>query len=77
MTTKTLTIVENAYNLLLENKLKSESFSKEIIRVFSKKSSRNIKDLFGILTHKEGDDMLKDLKKIRQENIKAIKKRML
>lgn len=77
MTTKTLTIVENAYNLMLENKFENESFSEEIIRVFSKKSSRNLKSLFGILSCEEGENMLKDLEKTRKDNIAMIKKRLL
>lgn len=37
MTTKTITIMEDAYELLAANKESSESFSDEIRRVFTKK----------------------------------------
>jgi predicted CopG family antitoxin len=49
MTTKTLTITEDAYNLLQEKKLKKESFSELITRLLSKKQAKEIKDFFGIL----------------------------
>ncbi len=37
MASKNISITEEAYGLLLENKKENESFSKEIIRNFSKK----------------------------------------
>ena len=41
MGTKTLTIIEDAYNLLFDNKMENESFSEEIRRVLSKKNQEN------------------------------------
>lgn len=76
MTTKTLTIMEDAYRLLLNNKLKDESFSDEIRRVFSKKRTKKLIDFFGILSDKEGEDILKGLEKSRKIDIKLDKKRI-
>ncbi|PIN78427.1 hypothetical protein COV16_05915 [Candidatus Woesearchaeota archaeon CG10_big_fil_rev_8_21_14_0_10_34_8] len=73
MATKTLTIIEDAYNLLKENKLKEESFSEEIRRLFSRKSKRSLKDFFGILND-NAEAMQKDLAKIRNEQIKLMEK---
>lgn len=77
MTTKTLTIMEDAYKLLKEHKLENESFSEEIRRIMSKKRGRKLSEFFGILSDKEGEDMLKDIEKIREANIKLLKKRLV
>ena len=76
MVTKTLTIMEDAYNLLLNNKLKDESFSEEIRRTFSKKKKKNLMDFFGILSNKEGEGMLKDLEKIRKMDMELDKEKL-
>ncbi len=76
MTTKTLTIMEDAYNLLADNKLEDESFSEEIRRVFSTKKAKKLSDFFGILSEKEGEEMLKDLRRIKSEEIKLTKKKL-
>jgi len=76
MTTKTLTIMKDAYDLLLDNKLKNESFSEEIRRIVSKKKSKKLIDYFGILTNEEGETMLKDLEKSRRIDIELEKKRI-
>ena len=76
MATKTLTIMEDVYNLLVENKLKTESFSDELRRILSKKKARDLRDFFGILSDNEGGDILKELEKIRSANIDLLKKRI-
>ena len=76
MTTKTLTIMEDAYKLLLDNKLENESFSGEIRRIFSKKKTKKLNDFFGIISAKEGEAMIKDMEKIKKDNIKILKKRL-
>ncbi|MBI5064917.1 antitoxin VapB family protein [Candidatus Woesearchaeota archaeon] len=76
MTTKTITITEDSYGLLFNNKFENESFSEEIVRVFSKKEAKTWKDLFGIISETEGEKMLEDLKKIRSKNIKMIRSRL-
>jgi len=76
MSTKTLTIMEDAYKLLIDNKLEKESFSEEIRRIILKKNKKKLIDFFGILSEKEGEDILKSLKKSREINIKLAKERM-
>ena len=76
MATKTLTIMEDAYNLLAENKLEDESFSEAILRLFSKKHKRPLSDFSGILSEAEGQAMLDNLKKIKAMNLKLLKKRL-
>jgi predicted CopG family antitoxin len=76
MATKTLTITEEAYDLLAANKLHGESFSKEISRVFSRKSRKTLMDLFGILSDKEADKMRTDLARIRKMNIELLDERL-
>lgn len=76
MVTKTLTITEEAYNLLASGKLDGESFSEEIKRTFSTKKKKSLADLFGILSNKEAERMRTDLKEIRAMDIKLLKKRL-
>jgi len=76
MSTKTLTIMEDAYRLLADNKLEDESFSEEIRRVFSKKKTKKLIDFFGILSEKEGADILKELERSRKIDIKLDRKRI-
>jgi len=76
MATKTLTIMEDSYSLLLNNKLEGESFSEEIRRVFSEKKKRSLKDFFGILSEEEGDAMMKGLELSREIDLKLEKKRL-
>jgi predicted CopG family antitoxin len=76
MATKTLTIMEDAYDLLFRNKLENESFSEEIRRIMSMKSKKSLKDVFGILSAEEGETMLKDLNKVRAMNIRLLRERL-
>ena len=77
MVTKTLTIMEDAYQLLVQNKQKEESFSEEIRRLLdTKKSKKTFKDLFGILSEEEGSRMQKDLENIKKMNLKLLKTRL-
>ncbi len=76
MVTKTLTITEDAYNLLGGAKLKDESFSEEIIRLFSRKRRRPLSDFFGILSEEEGQGMLDELKKKKGIEIALHKERL-
>ncbi|MBI5002772.1 antitoxin VapB family protein [Candidatus Woesearchaeota archaeon] len=70
MATKELTITEKAYNVLCEAKYEDESFSEEIIRVCHQKHRRPLSDFFGIISEEEGQAMLDDLKKIKEEQKK-------
>jgi len=69
MVTKTLTITDTAYGLLARNKLRDESFSQEIVRVFNKKGS--IMDLAGAwsdITETETEKMKASIKKLRKNS---------
>ena len=66
MTTKTLTITEDAYNLLKNNKVDDESFSQEIVRLLSEKKKKSLSDFFGILSELDGKSMKRDLLKSRE-----------
>lgn len=76
MTTKTLTITEGAYTLLVENKLEQESFSKEITRMLSAKKKKNLLDFFGIFSEEEGAGIRKALELKKAMNIKLLKQRI-
>ena len=76
MGTKTISIMDDVYELLITNKVGNESFSEEIRRVFSKRKSKKLIDYFGILSKKEGNDMMKALEKSRAFDIELMKKRM-
>lgn len=76
MATKTLTITEDAYNLLQQYKSTEESFSEEITRLFTRRRKRSLHDFFGVLSHQEGKAMQHDLAKIREENIRILKERL-
>lgn len=76
MGTKTITIMDDAYRLLSDNKLENESFSEEVRRILSKKKARKLSDFFGILSEKEGEGMMKTLKKIRKEQMRLTKERL-
>lgn len=76
MVTKTITILDEAYQLLAANKLKNESFSEEILRTFSKKTHKKLSDFFGIISDNEGEEMLAALEKKRGCAL-ALKKRRI
>ncbi len=75
MATKTLTITEDAYRLLSDNKMEGESFSEEVRRLFSEKKRKKLSDFFGILKNDKGE-MQKDLEKIKKMNIDLLKERL-
>lgn len=67
----TITITEDSYNTLLKNKLQNESFSEEIKRVLFRRSTKKLSDFFGILTEKEGEEILKEIEKRKAIDIKT------
>ncbi|MBI1970435.1 antitoxin VapB family protein [Candidatus Woesearchaeota archaeon] len=73
MATKTITIAEDAYGILAQNKLDDESFSEEIRRLFSKKHAKQLIDYFGILSEEQGEAIYSALQKRKEQNI-ALKK---
>lgn len=76
MVTKTLTIMEDAYTLLLNSKLEDESFSDVVRRVCSGKKKGNLMDFFGIISDSEGEAMLRDLRMIKKANIRLQKEEL-
>lgn len=76
MVTKTLTITEEAYNVLKGNKLREESFSQGIIRLLKQKKKKKLLDFFGIISEEEGATMLEDFESIKQQNIRLLKERL-
>lgn len=70
MSTKTLTITKDAYELLALNKQKNESFSDVIVRTYS--PNKALWKLVGLLSDKEADALEKRI----QENRKAFAKSM-
>ena len=76
MATKTITITEAAYGLLAQNKVEDESFSQEITRLFIVQKKKRLLDFFGILTDKEGEDILKSIEMKKAMNIKLLKRRL-
>ena len=77
MGTKTITIMDDAYELLARNKRKDESFSDVVRREFSKKGS--ILDLAGAwsdLSDKDAMEMEKAIKKSREYTRKHLMERI-
>ena len=77
MGTKTITIMDDAYELLVRNKRKDESFSDVVRREFSKQGS--IIDCAGILsdlTDRQVEEMENAIKKSREYTRKHIMERI-
>ena len=75
MVTKTLTITEEAYNLLARHKLEGESFSQEITRLLASRPHKRLMDFFGILGD-EGQGMQEALQHIRKKQTQFAKERL-
>jgi predicted CopG family antitoxin len=68
MTTKTITIREDVYNMLLSIKGTKESFSKFFERmVISRRNVDKLKELRGFVEVKDKDTLLKELSEKREE----------
>lgn len=76
MATKTLTITEDAYNLLKSKKLADESFSEEINRLLSQHQKRPLREFYGILSKEDGDTIMKQYQERKKLELKLQKKRM-
>ena len=75
MSTKTITIMEDAYTLLLENKGAQESFSQEIRRIVGRTEFIPATRIFKkILSDSEAMMIKKDMSILRDANIQALKK---
>ncbi len=76
MSTKTISITEEAYERLKARKEHNESFSDVIVKITKK---GNIMDFAGMLTDKEADELEKNIRKSREmsrERMERIRKRL-
>ena len=73
MTTKTISITEEAYNILKEKKSLSESFSEVLVRLSGKKK---LSSFYGALSEKSADKLEKSIKDFRK-NHKLLHERRL
>lgn len=71
---KTITIMNDAYELLKKAKNENESFSDVIRKIYSKKNVDLSRHL-GVLDKKEYVNLQKDMKKLRENMSKDMKKR--
>lgn len=77
MATKTISIMDDAYMLLLRNKMRNESFSEVIRRHFKKK--RDIMEFAGAwndMDNEEVDELKENIRKVREGFNRSIKKRI-
>ena len=75
MATKTISIMEDAYRILLGRKMKGESFSEVIRRELSRR--RNVLEFSGVwkdMGDKEINKMKKNLSKLRKDSTKELLK---
>jgi len=72
MATKTITIMEDAYKLLLLNKRREESFSDELRRLITKK--KDIMEFAGAweMSDEEAEEMKKNIKNISKVSTKKL-----
>ena len=76
MGTKTITIMDDVYELLARNKRKDESFSEELRRIVPKKG--NIMECAGLwadMSDKEAEDMKKTINDFGKRFTKSLLKR--
>ncbi len=77
MATKTISIMDDAYEILVRNKRNNESFSEELRRILPKRGS--IVECAGLwkdITDKQANDMEKAIKKSREYTRKHILERI-
>mgnify|MGYP001570880891 CR=1 FL=1 len=76
MTTKTITIMKDAYEILKRHKMDGESFSDVIRReIIKEKKLSNFAGAWSHLSNKSIDDMKNDIKKMREKFTKEITER--
>jgi predicted CopG family antitoxin len=73
MATKTLTIMDDVYDLLVRNKRVGESFSDVLRRVLSKKKSiLEFAGAWADIDDEEAEEMKKNIKKLREDSTKEL-----
>ncbi|MBI2138822.1 hypothetical protein HYU13_04485 [Candidatus Woesearchaeota archaeon] len=75
MGSKNITIMEDAYELFKLEKGPEESFSDVVRRVIVKKPKEGLRSLIGLISEKEGGDMLTGLKRIKEVNKRLSKEK--
>ena len=73
MTTKTITVTEDAYEALRSLKGVRESFSKTILRIAKK---RPLSDFYGILSKEAGKELEESIREVRSMHRKTHRKRI-
>lgn len=76
MGTKTISIMDDVYELLIRSKKPNESFSEELRRLVPKKG--DIMECAGLWAHmgdKEADDMKKAIKQLRKNSYTSLLRR--
>jgi len=76
MGTKTISIMDDVYEMLFQSKAKEESFSDEIRRIMAHKKTGDLRKYFGLISTEEGESMLQDLKQIKITNLKLLKDKL-
>ena len=77
MGTKTISIMDDVYELLVRHKKHKESFSEELRRIVPKKG--NIMECAGLWAHmsdKEAEDMKKSIRQLRKNSSKSLLRRI-
>lgn len=73
MSTKTISITEDAYNILKAKKDSNESFSEIIVKLSGK---RELSSFYGVITEESAEILKKNIHKFREEHLKLHKKRL-
>lgn len=77
MGTKTISIMDDVYGLLVRNKKPNESFSEELRRLVPKKGDiMECAGLWANINDKESEDTKKFIKKFRKDSTKSLFRRI-
>ena len=73
MATKTISIMNDAYNLLVRHKMKNESFSDAIRRILTKQGNvLEFAEAWKDVSDKDAEDMKKSVSQLRKKSTKKI-----